>query len=131
MANKIEILNSTYKSPSMLIINEKDIYPIKNFSLKGNYVKKEKTYFLNDGILFFLDLFDCPHFIMFNENQKEETSENISQNELWQKRLKNLDELALKKGKSPEKNPLKRLPPWFWNDVPEEDLPEWLKGETL
>ena len=74
MPLKVEIIQAIGDNPSFLVINEIETYPIKNVSFKGkgypieNDVKKSFSF--DTGLLFFIDIFDQPHYYVNYENEK-------------------------------------------------------------
>ena len=139
MALKIEIIQSKKGNPPFIIINDKEIYPILDISFQGETEEDnpnfERPFSLKKGTVFFVDIFKQPHYFVNFEKEKEENPilikhSPISERDIqWEKRLKAQDKYAEENKKEPEKNPLKRLPPWFWETVPEKDWPEWMKNE--
>lgn len=78
MPLKVEIIPANDDNPLYLIINDDEIYPVKNVSFKGKNDKIEKnvteSFSFHTGLLFFVDIFDQPHcYTNFeNENHDEE-----------------------------------------------------------
>jgi len=139
MALKVEVIQPKKGNPPFLVIDDKEIYPILDVSFQGETEEEnpnfKKPFSLKKGTLFFVDIFHQPHYLVnFEEDEKEDPvlihhSPKSERDIQWEKRLKVMDEQAKQNGKEPEKNPLKRLPPWFWENVPEKDWPEWMKNE--
>lgn len=116
MSLKIEVVPGKNGNPPILILDDKETYPIKDVRYQGETDRKfasfDKTFVLTDGVLFFVDIFDYPHYCLTSPEDRLE----LSQESKWKGRMDRLK----------EKNELKRLPPWFWNDVPQKDWPTWM-----
>jgi len=83
---KVEIIQATDNNPSFLIINGKETYPIKNVSFKGKGYPIEddvkKSFTFDTGLLFFVDIFDQPHYYV-NYEEDMTLPKNIVQNNIW------------------------------------------------
>lgn len=73
MPMKVEIVPATDENPSFLIINDNETYAVKNVSFKGKGYPTEddikKSFSFNIGLLFFIDIFDQPHYYVNYENE--------------------------------------------------------------
>ena len=122
ISEKIEIINSTETRP-YLILYKNDIYPSVKFNLKGKFKeyksKSKRTYYIDDGVLFFLDISGKSHYITFHGN---DDYFKLSKDEMWEKRIQSLDEISIRSGKEPEQDPEKRIAPWKKERLNEENI---------
>lgn len=71
MPLKVDLVDKTEETPLFIIINDKEIYPVKKiiFKNKNNEFKEIiKSFVFDTGILFFIDLFDKPHYYINYDN---------------------------------------------------------------
>jgi hypothetical protein len=116
MSLKIEVLLGKNGNPPVLILDDSEMYPIKDIVYQGEtdvlYASFNQSFILKEGVLWFLDIFGYPHYLTtFKEDLLP-----LSQEDKWKGRTSRLQ----------EKNELKKLPPWVWKDIPEKDWPNWM-----
>ena len=140
MTLKIEIVQNNQNHPPFLVLNDgANVYPIVDIQFSGRTdVKRpnlQEPFNLLSGYILFKDVFGCQHKISCDEQKATAPAQKAPKNKhpesdrdrMWQRRIDALREQARKLGRPFDDNPLKNLPPWFWNDVPETDLPEWMR----
>ncbi len=128
MAIEIQILDEGDNSPPFLIIKDDDgvlsFFPVIQVQYQGKFLgttdlapdlRIPRT--LINGVIHFYDIFNMPHIIDYTKNEPEENQ--------WNHRVSVLDDQADKLGREKEDNPLKRMHPQLWSDVPEDEWPKW------
>lgn len=120
---KIEIVNDgTNGIPPIISINSK-IFPVIDINLQGDIDfenSDNKKVYLIKGAVAFIDLYGKPHVVKYN-------GKKVSQDNIWINRMKIRDEYCKKFNIKLEQNKLKRKPPWYWKDIPENQIPDWHK----
>ena len=78
MSLKVEIIKAIGDNPSFLVINDLETYPVKDISFRGRDNKTQenitKSFSFDTGLLFFVDIFDQPHYYVNYNNESKAKS---------------------------------------------------------
>lgn len=128
MALKIELVRSINGTPPIfLIINNSKIFPILEIEYDGILKEKKpdaelkKPIHMIKGIIRFYDFFGKSHVINYNEIDEDPEID-------WNHRINSTKNFLLKNGKYIDNDITKTWHPKHWNEIPEEDWPDWMKN---